>query len=266
LDFKGCQVVKICIICGKEFSQVNKGQKFCSRACYTEAHKRTEKICPHCGEKFVPSRTYSEYCSFGCFNEQRKRRVQLICPECGKTFTRTESAVQNAETHFCSVGCYQKSTIVKSNLDGKDRIPSDKTRLKMSIARTGKKLPPHNEETKEQISASLVKYHAENGHCLSFEPYSQDWKKTLKRSIRERDNQTCQLCGKIWMPGTNRFHVHHIDYDKKNCGPKNLTTLCIYCHMITNHDRDLWPGVFEAQSALNQNQWTMEIVSPQVGV
>lgn len=58
----------------------------------------------------------------------------------------------------------------------------------------------------------------------SFEPYSVDWTETLRRSIRERDNYICQLCSQY---GNN---VHHIDFDKNNCSPDNLVTLCRSCH------------------------------------
>ncbi len=66
-------------------------------------------------------------------------------------------------------------------------------------------------------------------------PYSVDWTKTLKRSIRERDKYTCQICGKE--PSVS---VHHIDYDKKNCNPTNLITLCRECHAKTNFNKNYW--------------------------
>ncbi len=75
-----------------------------------------------------------------------------------------------------------------------------------------------------------------------FEPYSVDWTKTLRRSIRERDNYVCQLCGKL--QSDKAFDVHHIDYDKKNCNPMNLVTLCRKCHIKTNFNRNRWIQYF----------------------
>lgn len=72
----------------------------------------------------------------------------------------------------------------------------------------------------------------------SFEPYSVDWTETLRRSIRERDNYICQLCSQY---GNS---VHHIDYDKKNCNPDNLITLCQKCNSIVNKNRDYWENYF----------------------
>lgn len=74
----------------------------------------------------------------------------------------------------------------------------------------------------------------------SYVGYSIDWTRTLKRSIRERDNYLCKVCGEL--QGDIAHDVHHIDYDKANCDPKNLITLCHRCHMRTNANRDYWKG------------------------
>ena len=79
----------------------------------------------------------------------------------------------------------------------------------------------------------------------SFEPYSLDWTNTLKKEIRQRDNYTCQLCGCRQEDTTHL--VHHIDYNKKNCNPDNLITLCRSCHTKTNTNRDYWLQFFKGK-------------------
>jgi 5-methylcytosine-specific restriction endonuclease McrA len=76
-------------------------------------------------------------------------------------------------------------------------------------------------------------------------PYSIDWTETLKRSIRERDSYQCQLC-KSLNNGDRAFHVHHIDYNKTNCCPENLITLCYKCHLKTSTRRDYWKEYFSS--------------------
>lgn len=72
----------------------------------------------------------------------------------------------------------------------------------------------------------------------SFEPYSNDWTETLRKSIRERDNYICNLCSKFGN------EIHHIDYNKQNNNPSNLICLCHSCHSKTNSKRDYWKNHF----------------------
>lgn len=71
--------------------------------------------------------------------------------------------------------------------------------------------------------------------------YSVDWTITLRRSIRERDKYTCRLCGEQQKEKSHA--VHHIDYDKFNCNPKNLISLCQLCHSKTNGNREYYKNL-----------------------
>ena len=81
----------------------------------------------------------------------------------------------------------------------------------------------------------------------SFELYSKDWYSTLREDIRKRDNYTCQECGihQDELQGFyKRLDIHHIDYNKHNCNPINLITLCRRCHSKTNSNREFWYKYF----------------------
>ena len=111
---------------------------------------------------------------------------------------------------------------------------------KISKSLTGKHI---SEEAKKKMSIAKKGIKSPNWRGgLSFEPYSVDWTKTLKRSIRERDKYTCKICGK-----EPSISVHHIDYNKKNCNPINLITLCVNCHSKTNYNREKWLEYFNSK-------------------
>lgn len=134
---------------------------------------------------------------------------------------------------------------------------SQETKEKMSLTLRGKPKPwlvgrKHSEEHKEKIRQAMKGRLITPNNCFkkgekhpswnngsSFEPYSTDWTNTLKRSIRERDHYICQLCLKDGYP------VHHLDYNKKNCNPNNLITLCVSCNSKVNFNRNHWTNYFK---------------------
>jgi hypothetical protein len=79
---------------------------------------------------------------------------------------------------------------------------------------------------------------------ITFEEYGFEWTYVLKESIRIRDKYTCQICG------VKAKVVHHIDYNKKNCNPNNLITLCKKCHGKTNSKREYWKQYFLSRTTV----------------
>jgi len=80
----------------------------------------------------------------------------------------------------------------------------------------------------------------------SFEPYTSDFNKRFKESIRERDNHCCVVCNKMEENYDEKLHIHHVDYDKKNSFPQNCVSLCKECHMKTNFNRLHWKTFFQS--------------------
>jgi len=73
---------------------------------------------------------------------------------------------------------------------------------------------------------------------ISYEPYCPIWKdKEYKHDIRERDGNRC-LNPYCDSKKSNDLVIHHIDYNKKNCGPNNLITVCRSCNFKANIDRE----------------------------
>lgn len=100
---------------------------------------------------------------------------------------------------------------------------SDEAKIKLSLERIGEKNP------------AWCGGITNSGYC-------DLWRDTeYKESIKERDGFECKKCF------TNEdLCVHHIDYDKQNCLPKNLITLCRSCNSSVNADREYWTEYFSS--------------------
>lgn len=74
---------------------------------------------------------------------------------------------------------------------------------------------------------------------VSQEPYCYVWGDLeYKKDLKERDNNNCM--NPACRGNTNRLCLHHINYNKKNCHPWNLITLCYSCNGRANYNRDFW--------------------------
>lgn len=175
--------------------------------------------------------------------------MKKICPQCKEEFEKpyNESLIAWLIRHkFCSKKCKNDSQ--------KGKIPPNDNGFKKGQISWNKgrhyKLGPPSLEHRQKLAISKMgdKNPAWCGGMSTPQPYTTDWTMTLKRSIRERDNYTCGICGKQQEDIT--FAVHHIDYVKENCNPTNLITLCSSCHSKTNHNREFWLDYFDKQVAV----------------
>ena len=192
---------------------------------------------------FKRKKSFRENARQGALNswqsfERRKRMSQLIKrkwkdPEYRKTILAVITNIKHSEETKRKLSRLRKGTHA-----------SLEARLHMSEAQKGRK---HSEKTKRKIGTANS---GRNCHLwrggVSCNPYPKNWTRTLKRSIRERDSYTCGICEK-----EPAIHVHHIDYDKNNCNPSNLVTLCTSCHSKTCCNRNQWKQYFKQKGALN---------------
>ena len=80
---------------------------------------------------------------------------------------------------------------------------------------------------------------------ISCEPYCYEWSfKEFKEYIKERDGNRC-LNPDCW-GNIHKLCIHHIDYNKKNCEPENLITLCKSCNSRANKDREWYNAWYKA--------------------
>lgn len=143
-----------------------------------------------------------------------------------------------------------------------------KSRTEETKKKISKTLEGHevSEGTREKIRGGLLLFHVNGGTSwmsgktgelcpnwlggISTLPYPFDFNEELKKLIRERDNNTCQLCDKKQEESGRKLCIHHIDYDKDNCDFSNLISLCRGCHGTTNYNREHWTKVFQQKMEL----------------
>lgn len=155
---------------------------------------------------------------------------------------------------------------------------------KCSIARKGKPSPmkdqQHTPESRENIKKGMANRDpkdrerwieslsgANNPNYrggISYLPYGFKFDSKLKKKIRERDGNICQLC---FMPNeehkekfNDSLHCHHIDYDSLNCKEHNLISLCNSCNGKVNKDRKHWTNYFQTLlSVVMEQNYLMEL-------
>ena len=185
------------------------------------------------------------------FSEEHKRKISLA--KIGKKQS-SESNRKRAKTLRGRIT--SEETRQKIGLKHKGKIVSVETRRKQSESHKGKpainKGIPMSEVQKLKISIAKkgrnynkmgAESHLWKGG-VSFEIYGINWRESLKRQIRERDDYTCQYC-KLKQT-TKVFSVHHINFIKNDCDYWNLITLCAICHnLTTNGDRIYWTKYFQ---------------------
>lgn len=234
-----------CQQCGKEFKitpyKIKNGRgKYCSCECYFVGKiKKIKRVCQQCGKEFKTdlSRIKSgrgKYCSVRCLTLSKTKKIIRICTQCRKEFSIQPNTLKQGKGIYCSTRCHGLFKRGK-NIWGKNKSPM-----------LGKK---HTEETKIKMSKNAKSRIGKNSANwkggISFEPYSPSFNQQLKDRVRVRDNFVCQLCFVPELECNIRLHVHHIDYNKKNCNINNLISLCKICHTKTNSNRNYWQNYFK---------------------
>jgi hypothetical protein len=214
------------------------------------------------GDKIMPS---------GIYTRTPKGRANLAK-------AKYKQELHIPETRICACGCketFECFTVSKKQfINGHSRIGKQLTpKHKAILLKIRYKPENHIMETRycacpghePFVCATISKKKYVNGHCrkgadhskennpnwlggIGSLPYATEWTEPFRETIRERDNHTCQKCFKTTNNNRNKkLCVHHIDYNKKNCSPINLITLCTSCNCKVNTKRKYWTEFFSAK-------------------
>jgi hypothetical protein len=233
------KVINICQGCKKRFETYpSRTRPFCSKPCQLESMgQKIDCKCAQCGQAFqvyesdvVANRRQTTYCTAKCMWKAGK--TESNCRHCGKKFTVHKSRQDVGKGKYCSVDCLRKATPkIGPKVSRVCDVCGKEFKVNPHIVRKGwgifcsKKCARTGENNPQWVDGQTVLYPPE-------------WTRELRTAIRKRDGYKCRLCGK------RGNHVHHIDYNKKNCTHKNLITLCHSCHAKTNFNRSKWIGIF----------------------
>ena len=210
-----------CLICGKQTKRPH--NKYCSRKCMAESQRNGEKRnCEVCRKEFYATKYFQEkrkrlYCSRKCAYQACTQKYRgngrwwtwvnnyVPCVTCGIPIRLKPSRVSTKLGNCCSKKCF---SVAQSNYIRGDKHP---------MWRGG----------------------------ISRLPHTPDFNDELKDSIRERDKNTCAICGSVWKTTSHhrKYPVHHINYDKTDSKRVNLIVVCNICHARTNGRREEWTKI-----------------------
>ena len=192
-------------------------------------------------------RECGKFCSWKCYQNFIERKVKRVCLICNKDFYVKPSVVKKGQGSFCSQECWLKfirgSSIKTCEVCGK-KFKSCPSRLEKGWGKYCSKKCMGKAKTGQYFGNYGDKHPNWRGGT-SEEPYAFEFSKQLKELIRHRDGYKCQKCGCPEIENNKKLTCHHIDYDKKNCLPINLISLCSSCNSKVNFNRSKWTKYFQ---------------------
>lgn len=243
-----------CKICGRFFKPKVWNQVYCTQECYSvsvtirnrsKPKKEYEKTCVHCGVEFISKRKDSKSCGKGDKlhrPNEKYNTVNVNCATCGKEkqvrvgdYNRNK---RENRPHYCSRIC--------SSLGTGRTIELVCAQCNKSFTRGMSEYNNYNKDGKyvfcsrdcQDANIDYIlrgKYHYCYVDGKSVNNRGKGWKK-IRKTVRRRDNFTCQECGITQDELGKELDVHHIipyrEFESSEDANKldNLISLCPSCH------------------------------------
>lgn len=231
-----------CWVCHK--NKIQTADKFCID-CGKQLWKYSKNIkrCAGCKNKLI-SQSAKKWKCIDC-NSPVNRKVKR-CNKCDKiarqrwlSQPRSNETKQRMSKAFKGRKCYwfkDKKRPEHGKIMSEWWTPERKEKARKNMIERCKN--PEYLKKLSEYSSGKNNPNWKNG--LSQIPYTQGFYKSLKQTIRKRDNFTCNLCNISENKYGKSLSIHHIDYSKDNHNPINLISLCVKCNSFVNFNREKW--------------------------
>jgi len=253
---------KICLQCGEEFFRhcsypCWRAQKYCSRRCFKIGIRididENEVVYLYIREQMSTTKIANIMVVSPMTIHRILKRQGIERRKCWEYPITAKTRRKISQANKGRI--LSKETKEKIRLRALGRVFSLEHKESLSTAHigndgywTGKH---RNPETKEKIRRAISgENHPHWRGGISNNKYSIKFNKEIKELIRKRDNYTCQLCGVSECECLNKLPIHHIDYNKQNCLPSNLLSLCGSCNSKVNWQRKKWTKYFRNRNLL----------------
>jgi len=139
----------------------------------------------------------------------------------------------------------------------RNKAHSEETKKRLSIVRTGRPSNRKGEIMSQEtrILISCTKLNLSRNEWKGFanaQSYCDAWKdKEYKEDIRKRDDCKCKNPDCNYISTNKVLDIHHIDYNRKNCAPDNLITLCRSCNTKANYKREYWQEYYQEKNQIH---------------
>ena len=253
-----------CSVCKSDISitqdrqnRSKSGKFFCNKECKAAyfsgknnpAFNSIEKTCDYCGKTMIATQSrlirYKYiFCGSDCRDKFFKKQfVTVKCDYCGAEKQMLKSVASRAKNHFCDKAC--KGKWQSENLSGSNNPVYDKIIVRCSNCGKEKAVSKCIKANHKHFFCNKKCKGAWMSHSVVGEK-NPCWKGGLtdkrrlargkleadvwRKQVFERDNYTCQFCGKHG----GKLNAHHIVPVSIDCNKiydiNNGITLCVVCH------------------------------------
>lgn len=212
-----------CAVCGTKFIKKTKKHKFCSTQCKNTykslTAERTESVCQNCGKLFTHVKDNKEhkFCSSTCGSLAAGVPTKTcICIDCGISFE-----FKGRTKKLRCDSCNKKWRSLQVMISRQKRNPGIQIGVGSGGTQKCNAFLEDPVKREERLAKRRARYHA------NIEKYRKHGTHRSRKYVLDNDF-ACTLCG--YNKYKESLCVHHINMNRCDNFPENLTVLCANCH------------------------------------